>query len=63
MGKEDRSCCEDFFDFFKKYVELQRVVCSNEIVSSGFIKIDMFKIWMIWFQLWMIIFIQGKFDI
>lgn len=48
MGKEDRSCCEDFPDFFKKYAESQRVVCSNETASSGFRKIDMLKTWMIW---------------
>lgn len=38
MGKEDRSCCEDFPDFFKKYAESQRVVCSNGTASSGFIE-------------------------
>lgn len=60
MGKGDRSCFEVFPDLFKKYAELQLLVCSDETASSLFIKIDIYMTWIIWLYLWRTISIQGK---
>lgn len=63
MGKGDRSSFEVFPDLFKKYAELQLLVCNDETASSLFIKIDVYMTWIIWLYLWKTISIQGKSDI